>query len=238
MAMSSLETQGEDTGQEQSEVGLLKTVNALKLAYPDSGITFETLSSFSLLPEEIREHVETGQIQLIVTGTRGVTGHGEVFFGSNSVRIIKSAGAIPVLVIPKEAETKVPRRLGFATDFNSAFTVAQLDLLHFFTTRFHSELIILHLGSPSELTRLQQMHKRQLDLELALLQPETQWIMDSDSKASTLQDAVNIYSIDLLVLIRNEWHIPDSWFREPVVKRMVFHSNVPLLILPNAEQSD
>lgn len=236
--MSVLTSQAEDPIQEQSELELQKTVDAINLAYPHLEITFETLSSFSLLTEEIREHAETGQVQLIVTGTRGASGPGEVFLGSNSVRIIKSAGAIPVLVIPEEAETKVPRRLGFATDFNCAFTVAQLDLLHFFTTRFHSELVILHLGSPSELTRLQRMHKRQLDLELAILQPQTHWIVESDFKESTLQDAANRYAIDLLVLIRNERHIPDSWFREPVVKRMVFYSNVPLLILPNAEQSD
>ena len=233
MAMSSLETQGEDTGQEQSEVGLLKTVNALKLAYPDSGITFETLSSFSLLPEEIREHVDTGQIHLIVTGIRG--GFQEVYLGSNTVRILKAAGHIPVLVIPKEAKVKIPKRLGFVTDFTSAFTGAQLNYLHFFTTRHQSKLVVLHPDTPSEMNRLQQMHKRQLDLELALLQPEMQRIKEFENLTDTLQGALHQYAIDLLVVTRNEQYFPDSWLHQPVVKRMVFHTNVPLLILPHGE---
>jgi hypothetical protein len=235
MAMSMMNAQTEDPVQEQSELGLQKTVDDLNLWYPDSGFTFETLSSFSLLTEEIREHAETDQIQLIVTGTRSASGPGEVFLGSNTLRILKSSGVIPVLVIPQDAQIKVPKRLGFATDFNEAFTVSQLDLLHFFSSRFHSELLILHVGSPSELNRLQQMHKQQLDLELAPLQPEMRWIKDADNKAGSLQDTAKLYSIDLLVLIRNERYFLDSWLRGPVVKRGVFFTEVPILLLPNAD---
>jgi len=235
MATSMSSMQAEDPIQEQSELGLQKTVDALKLAYPDSGITFEILSSFRLLTEEIREHTETGQIQLIIAGSFGASGPGEVFLGSTIMRIIKSASTIPVLVVPKEAETKVPKRIGFATDFDKAFTVEQLDFLLFFTARFHSELVILHLGSPLELNRLQEFHKRQLDLELALLHPEIRWIMEADAKAGLLPEAAKFYSIDLLVFIRNDLHFLDNWLREPVVKRGVFRANVPILLLPNAD---
>lgn len=40
----------------------------------------------------------------------------------------------------------------------------------------------------------QRMHKRQLDLELAILLPQTHWIVESDFKESTLQDAANRYA--------------------------------------------
>ena len=90
MATSLSGGQLEDGVRSNSGRGLksvLKKINKTK-KYPKH--SFKTISSFSLLVDEIKEIVENKAIDLIVTGTKGASGLDEVFMGSNTVRIIKA----------------------------------------------------------------------------------------------------------------------------------------------------
>jgi nucleotide-binding universal stress UspA family protein len=234
MAVSPIAGMEEDHMQRRSEEGLEYLVERLERDFPDSGNTYETVSSFSLLPEEIRERVALGQIDLIVSGTTGATGLKEVFMGSNTVRILRAAATCPVLVVPEDSTFRVPARIVFATDFTRPFTGSQLDMIHFFVTRFHSELHIVHIGSEDALSSLQQFHKKELFLELELLNPTMQWVASETSKVSDLQKVIAESGIDMLILVRNEHSPVEELLREPVVKRMAFHTPIPLLVLPQA----
>ncbi len=234
MAVTPITGMEEDHMQRRSEEGLQYLVERLERDFPDSGNTYQTISSFSLLPEEIRERVALGQTDLIVSGTTGATGLKEVFMGSNTVRILRAASTCPVLVVPEESAFKEPERIAFATDFTRPFTGAQLDLIHFFVTRFQSELHIVHIGTEDALNSLQQFHKKELFLELELLNPKIQWVGPETSKVSDLQKVIAESGIDLLILIRNEHSPVEELLREPVVKRMAFHTPMPLLVLPQA----
>lgn len=234
MAVTPITGMEEDHMQRRSEEGLQYLVERLERDFPNSGNTYETISSFSLLPEEIRERVAVGQTDLIVSGTTGATGLKEVFMGSNTVRILRAASTCPVLVVPEESAFKEPAKIGFATDFNRPFTGAQLDLIHFFVTRFQTELHIVHIGTEDALNSLQQFHKKELFLELELLNPTMQWVGAETSKVSDLQRVIAESGIDLLILIRNERSPVEELLREPVVKRMAFHTPIPLLVLPQA----
>lgn len=232
MALSPHYFSDEDPMQLQSESELRNLVTQLQATYPNTGIVFKTYSSFSLLTDEIRERTDMGQIDLIVSGTNGTGGSPDIFLGSNTMRIIKSAGSCPVLVIPVEAACVRPSNIGLATDFNATFSDLQLDYLHFFASQAPVRLAIIYVGSETDLTPEQLKHKRQLIGHLEGLNPEIHWIPETDSKTKTLQKALTHYKFDLLVLIRNRHHPLETLFREPVVKRMAFYTSIPLLILP------
>ncbi len=234
MAVTPITGMEEDHMQRRSEEGLQYLVERMERDYPDSGNLYETVSSFSLLPEEIRERVALGQTDLIVSGTTGATGLKEVFMGSNTVRILRAASSCPVLVVPEESAFKAPEKIVFATDFTRPFTGSQLDLIHFFATRFHSELQIVHIGTEDALSSLQQFHKKELFLELELLSPKMQWVASETSKASDLQKVIAEAGIDMMILVRNEHSPVEELLREPVVKRMAFHTPIPLLVIPQA----
>ncbi len=101
MALASTGSPEEDAMQVASEEGLRNLIDSLADQYPDSGFEYNTVSSFNLLTEEIREQVELHNIDLIVSGTTGASGLKEVFLGSNTVRILRTASETPVLVIPQ-----------------------------------------------------------------------------------------------------------------------------------------
>ena len=107
----------EDAVRSTSENGLTKTVERIKTTFKNPRHSFETISSFNLLADEVKDVVDSYRIDLIVTGTKGASGMDEVFMGSNTVRIIKSTKKCPILAIPQHFDYQTPSEVAFATDF-------------------------------------------------------------------------------------------------------------------------
>ena len=126
MAASAMSGQLEEGAHGNSERGLAKVLDRIHNTYDNPNHSFKTISSFSLLVDQIKEIVETEGIDLIVTGTKGASGLEEVFMGSNTVRIIKSVKNCPVLAIPQNFNFQKPSEIAFATDFNRFYSESEL----------------------------------------------------------------------------------------------------------------
>ena len=235
MALASSGSSDEDAMQMASEQGLRNLIETLGDQYPDSGFEYHTVSSFNLLTEEIREQVEMHDIDLVISGTTGASGLKEVFLGSNTVRILKAASESPILVIPQEARFRKNGRIALVTDFCCPYSASQIESILEFQKRLQGSLEIMHIGNPEGLTGFQELHKHQLFLELERLEPEMRWKWPQASKAQVIQDYLKQESIDMLIMIRNERHLVDEWLREPVVKKVAFHTRIPMLVLPAAK---
>ena len=223
----------EDIMQRRSEEGLEALISDLRERHPKEPFIYESLSSFNLLTQEIREQTSEHPCDLVVSGTVGSSGLKEIFLGSNTVRILRSVRRCPVLVIPAEARFRQPRKIGFVTDFAWPFSTLQLEQLYKFTRRFSSELEIMHIGYPNALSGSQDLHKRQLLLELNRFEPKLTWMPPQAGKAEIIQEYIRNSSIDLLVMVRNEHNPIEELLREPVVKRIAFHTSIPFLVLPS-----
>lgn len=234
MAVAHSTNMEEDMMQRRSEEGLSSLVAHVRDRYPEEDFSFETTSSFNLLTQEIREQLAEQPCDLVVSGTVGSSGLKEIFLGSNTVRILRTVRSCPVLVIPAEARFRVPRKIGFVTDFAWPFSALQLEQLYKFTRRFDSELEIMHIGYPDTLSSSQDLHRRQLMLELNRFEPEMIWMPPQAGKSEIIQEYLRNSSIDMLVMVKNEHNPIEELLREPVVKRIAFHTGVPFLVLPPA----
>ena len=235
MALASSGSPEEDAMQMASEQGLRNLIDSLVDEYPASGFHYNTVSSFNLLTEEIKEQVELHDIDLVISGTTGASGLKEVFLGSNTVRILKAASEKPVLVVPQEARFKKNARIALVTDFCSPYSAFQIESILEFQKRLEGSLEVMHIGNSEGLTAFQELHRHQLFLELERLEPEMKWKWPQASKAQVIQDYLKQESIDMLIMIRNEHHLVDEWLREPVVKKIAFHTHIPMLVLPAAK---
>jgi nucleotide-binding universal stress UspA family protein len=222
----------EDAMQAASEEGLRTLTDTLHLRFPKTGHDLHTVSSFNLLTEEIREQVELHHMDLIISGTTGASGLKEVFLGSNTVRILRASSECPVLVVPVDYSFKEDIRIGLVTDFGAPFTAAQIATILQFQKRLKAQLEVMHIGTAEGLSGFQELHKHQLFLELERLQPGMTWCWPQASKAQVIEEYLRDASIDLLVMIRNEHHLVEELLREPVVKKVAFHTKVPMLVLP------
>ncbi len=222
----------EDSIKSQSEGGLQEVVDRILLECKYPNHNFNTASSFSLLTDAILDLVETEDINLVVTGTKGASGLEEVFMGSNTVRIIKSVTDCPVLVVPENFEFKRPERIAFATDFNRSFSMEVIRPLTSLATSMGVPIHVVHINESDELDRYQQANKDILDEFLKPIEHQFHWMSYFASKSDVMQYFLEEYNMDMFTLINYKHGFLEELVHEPVVKRVAFHTQIPLLVLP------
>lgn len=223
----------EDVVRSNSERGLQKTVEKIKTLFNNDKHQFETISSFNLLVDEVNDVVDTFGVDLIVTGTKGASGMEEVFMGSNTVRIIKNTKKCPVLAIPQYFEFVTPTEIAFATDFNRFYTESELAPLVDLAKTFNAVVRIVHVQYKIKaLTELQQFNLNMLRKYLSEVEHYVHTVSELNSVSQTLEIFSKELDIHLLAMLNYRHSYMERMTREPIVKRTAFHTQIPLLVIP------
>ncbi|NNK75073.1 MAG: universal stress protein, partial [Maribacter sp.] len=219
MATSLSGGQLEDGVRNNSEHGLKKVLNKINKTYQNPRHSFKTISSFSLLVDEIKEIVEDKGIDLIVTGTKGASGLDEVFMGSNTVRIIKSIKNSPVLAIPQFFKYQRPSEIAFATDFNRFYSQSELQPMIDLAHTFNATIRIVHVQYEIKaLTEIQQFNLNMLRKYLSDNEHYLHTVSELNSVSKTLEVFAEELDIHLLAMLNYQHSYMEKMTREPVVK--------------------
>ena len=131
-------------------------------------ITFVEKVVFDRVHRQIYSVVEGTDVDLIVMGSSGASGLGEVFIGSNTQKVVRNASC-PVLVIKDDEGDFNPRNVVFASDFSEMGGQAS-KLFPVFKKLYGSTMHFLNIVTPStfEATPTTQKRMREFakDLEL------------------------------------------------------------------------
>lgn len=233
MAASFTHDRLDDGARSCSERGLRNWVRRIEKEYASEFHSYTITSSFSLLAEEVKEMVADRNIDLLVTGTKGASGIDEVFMGSNTVRMIKLVKNCPILAVPERFELARPNEIAFATDFNRFYTQTELKPLVDMAKAFNAVIRIVHVQYEIKaLTELQQFNLSMLRKYLGALEHYVHTVSELNSVSKTLELFTKELDIHLLAMLNYQHSYMERMTREPVVKRMVFHTQIPLLVIP------
>ncbi|MGB5818964.1 MAG: universal stress protein [Saonia sp.] len=233
MAMATKGTQVEDVIRSNSEKGLQKILTDIKQKHNYPRHNFVLISSFNLLVEEIKDIVANKGIDFIVTGTKGASGLEEVFMGSNTVRIIKAIKNCPVLAIPMGFEFVRPSEIVFATDFNRFYTTSELQPLIDLAKVFNATIRIVHVQYEIKaLTEIQQFNLDMLRKYLNNIEHYVHTVSELNSVSKTLEVFAEELDIHLLAMLHYQHSYMEKMTREPIIKRVAFHTQIPLLVIP------
>ena len=222
----------EESVQSASEQGLQELVDSLLTKNANPLHTFNTISSFNILTEEICNISEVNEIRLVVTGTTGKSGLKEVFLGSNTVRILNSAQECPILTIPPEANFTPPKQIAFITDYKRNFSAAVLQPLLDIASTYGSKIRVMHIKEEHELNKHQQSNKSILEEYLSKLTYTIHEMPYYGSKAKVIQHFLEDMEVDMVSLVHYKHGFLEELLREPVIKKVIFHTQVPMLVLP------
>lgn len=223
----------EDSVKSESERGLEELLIQMNTYDKNPEHHFRCVSSFNLLTEEIKELVESENIDFIVTGTKGASGFDEVFLGSNTVRIIKAVRDCPILVVPDEFKFEKPVEIGFPTDFKRNFSSEVFEPVVQLASKFGARINIMHINEEEKLSKYQKSN-RDILLEYISSTPYRLHRMPYfASKSDVIEFFIKEYGIQMLALAHYRHGFLEELVKEPVVKRIAFHAQIPLLVLPD-----
>lgn len=222
-----------NSANEYSKKGLDKVLGKIQKEFSNKKHRFKTISSFSLLVDEIVETVALYKIEMVIMGTKGASGIEDVFMGSNTVGVIKTIKDCPVLAIPYNHDFKRPSEIAFATDFTRFYTKSELRPLVELAKFFEATIRVVHVQYEiKNLTELQQFNLEMLRKYLGDVEHYIHTISELNSVSKTLEVFSREMGIHLLAMLNYQHSYMEQLTREPIVKRVAFHTQIPLFVIP------
>ena len=196
---------------------------------------FSTCQIYDSLLRGVKSYLKQNKVDLIVMGNKGRTGAREIFFGGNTIQMVKSKCAVPILCVPKEIEYSAISKLGFISGFEPSLTTPEMQLLKSIA---HMNSVALHIiyvySDKRELMELGEF-KYKLGLFFDGITLEFHDLKRSKSIAKTVADYVKSHQIDLLAMTYYPHYFLTKLFREPVVMDLNIYMENPFLVLPGQE---
>lgn len=217
---------------EESEKELKKISTHLNDTLLNDKHKYKILSKFGSLIPILKNIVSTENIDLIIMGTTGASGIKEIFMGSNAVKVIKHIDLCPVLSVPKSYEYQELELVVFATDFKRQYNTIELTCLSELQLIHNFMVNVIHIKKENTLSTIQQ-----LNIEILKQFFETDMIKFEDIDTNTtVEKAIHKYvskhNAGMVCLLNYEHSIFEKFTTEPIINRVSFHSEIPLLIIP------
>ncbi len=194
--------------------------------------TFSLKAKRGDLATAISELVPKYDLDFIVMGTKGATGAKQIFLGSNSVRVLKKVRNCPILVIPEKFNFQSLRNIVFPTEYSHFFSKGQLKPLRVLAEAWKSQILVFHVAQEFKLSEQQLANKNILKERLDPIKHSFYKVTIESTVAAAINDFANEQSADMICLLHYSHTFMEKLTQEPVVNRVGFHTEVPLLILP------
>ena len=179
--------------------------------------------------DSIVNSVEKLQVDLIVMGTKGAHGFEEIW-GSNAAKVAEKAQC-PVLILPDEADLSNLKKIGFACDFNQNKKIKMLDYLPFLAKVLNTKINVIYVSldpkdrHPREYKQAIKIHRKLEDI------PHSFDYVYNKNIEDGLVNYCKDNDIGLLAIMPKSRNIFEKLFSESLTKQMVYHIDVPMLIL-------
>jgi len=189
------------------------------------------------ITEAIIETAEKYNAGLIVMGTQGASGIGKYILGSNTANVIAKS-VFPVLAIPKNAKFLGFKRFGFATNFQELKDNSSLDPMLEIALLFDSKILIVSIWKEENQIPTTTQASEALKIEKILKEvPHSFHSVISDNVADAIDEFTNTHSVDLLAMMPQKHSFLQLIFNKSITRSLVFHTQIPILTLPEKKET-
>ncbi len=208
---------------EELQVSLYELTGVPTSVVLKAGVFSELMARF------MREHL----FDFVVMGVSGSNVLEEVFGSSNAVDVIARTST-PVLVVPPEANFKGISQVALAVELqhlDESLPMEQLDKwLHWLKPIVH----IAHVNEARRamLTGAEEAALQSLLQKLILFQPKPH-LLEGEAFTDALNHLAEQQNIDMLFTFPQKHSFYNLLFRTTHTRKLVFHSKIPVLALPN-----
>lgn len=220
--------------EEETKKKLQKLEKKLSKEFSIKHHSFTCIASFNLLITEMKELIDEKEIDFVVMGTQGATGAKEIFLGTQTMYAIKKM-KVPVLAVPSAFNYEEPKEILFPTDYRIERDNRFLELIRDLCERHTSRLNILNAYYGTPLTKKQIENKEFLDIYFKKNAHIFHIAEGTDVIGAVTQFQLKA-NINLLVMIHNKHNFLENILFKPVINQIVYHINVPFLVIPSVKR--
>lgn len=216
---------------QKSNAHLEEILSQIQEISPNPRHSFETLSAFGVLVDEVNDLINEENADLCLMGTRGKTNDRSISFGSNTLQVLKYVQC-PVLCIPADYHYKKPDKLLFPTDYMVPYQKRELKLVTEFARSYRSEIHVLYVSKfPPESFRQKD---NQLFLKEQFFQTDFyfHWV-DEPERFEAIVHFIEQNDIDMLIMVNSRHSYLESILYESTIDKIGLHPKIPFLVLQN-----
>lgn len=180
--------------------------------------------------EEIRKLTDTLSPFAIVMGTRGTTGAGRFFMGSNSISVISKVGA-PVFVIPPGIRFKPFKKVGLATDLEVVVDSTPVNKIREVVQFFDAELHVLNVDYHRRHFRPSTPEETlNMDSLLSGMNPLYDFIENKDIDQG-LNDFAEKNNLDLIITVPKKHSMLERFFEKSITRELIHETHIPIMCI-------
>jgi len=189
-----------------------------------------TESRLGEVVEEITKLCKTLDPFAITMGTRGTTGAGRFFMGSNSISVISKV-VVPVFIIPPGVRFKPLKRIGLATDLRDVVESTPVAKIRTLIQFFNAELHVLNVDyQRRHFTASTPEETINMDSLLAGMNPIYDFIENKDINEG-LNDFAEKHDLDLLITLPKKHSILERFFEKSTTRELIHETHIPVVCL-------
>ena len=224
-----------DQLQDESIEGLNQVYHRIHLDQGNPMHHFKAVSKHGHFTEALNQVIEEYKIDLLVMGNRGNSGSGNIFWGSSVIKAINEVVNCPILTVPKEIESEVPKEIAFATDYKHHFSAKVLQPLISLASLCEASVCIVHINEEDRLNNHQKSNLYTLREYLGDINHSIHWMPDFATKSKVINTFIKELDIGMLAMTHHRHGWISKLLNESVVERVSFKLDIPLLILPETD---
>lgn len=216
-----------------TEAKLKNLVKNLKEANQNHEHKFKSVVISGSILHAISETVSEKKADFVIIGTKGSSALKEIYMGSNAVNVIKNIDSCPILAVPTSYQPiSNNNEILFPNDFSHAFSPEELKPLINMVKISDSTLKVVYFNTGKNLDIKHKLNKELLEERLKEVKSKFLNIDTEDSISTTI---VNLekenQNIQMVAMFPNTHGYFEKLMREPVIRNVVFKTEVPFLVL-------
>jgi nucleotide-binding universal stress UspA family protein len=176
----------------------------------------------------LESYVRRNGLQLVIMGITGATRLGQIFMGSNTLKVVNRRFS-PVVIVPPDASFKAMKNIMFITDFKDVNTTIPIAPIKALLDLFKPDLHIVNVDSEHyvELTEEYKTERDKLHKLVKDYNPEYYFIRMYD-----FMDAINQFvsdkNIDMILTVPKNHFFLSNVFKTTHTSKLAYHSHVPI----------
>lgn len=207
------------------------------LINPDKQVDIEICVADGATANTIVSEAKKRKADVIICGMKGAAKGLRKIFGSTTSALIRKSD-IPIIVVPENASFRDPKNIVLASDIDPETSAATVGLLKELGEKFSADLSIVWVVEEGY-NPVDEMRFRTSGYinQLKKLNPVFEF-PSGRSIAKTLDGFVKDHAIDLMAIIPHKHDLLERIFAESITKKMIFHTDIPLLVLPQKKKAE